>query len=275
MIVFPHCKINLGLQILSKREDGFHNIDAVFFPIPWYDVLEIICINKSSTPAIHLTQSGMAVPGDENICEKTFHLLKNDFPALPSVAMHLHKNIPVGAGLGGGSADAAFALLAINQLAGLQLSTTQLQAYAEKLGSDCSFFLQKQPCIVSGKGEICQPVSLSLPSYKIVLVNPGIHIPTAEAYAHVQLVQHEKNIREIINYPVQDWKHTLKNDFETGIFEKFPAIAEVKKEMYNQNAVYALMSGSGSTVFGIFEKNQNPHFSFPENYLLRTFDFGA
>jgi 4-diphosphocytidyl-2-C-methyl-D-erythritol kinase len=277
MLFFPNCKINLGLKITGKRADGYHNIATVFFPVPFNDVIEIID-NKEDSDEIEFTQSGISIVGDQkdNLCIKAWQLLKNDFPKLPSVKLHLHKAIPMGAGLGGGSADGAATLLLLNQKYLLNISETQLLSYALQLGSDCPFFIINKPCLGSGRGELLQPISLTLNSYQLVVVNPGIHVNTGWAFSQLNLDANTVNdnaltiesLSNIILGDMVNWKDELKNDFEQPVFEKFPAIEVIKNTLYDNGAVYASMSGSGSTVFGIFKENKIPHFNFPSNYLI-------
>lgn len=252
MLLFPNCKINLGLHILNKREDGFHNLETVFYPISINDALEII---PAADTDLHFSQTGLTVDGNEadNICVKAYHLLKKDFLQLPGIKMHLHKAIPMGAGLGGGSADGAFALQLLNTTFKLQLTQQQLINYALQLGSDCPFFIINQPCFATGRGEIMEPVSLDLSAYKIAIINPGIHVNTGWAFSQLTPAVPAKSIQQIITQPVQTWKDELKNDFEDVVFAAHPLIKSIKETLYNSGALYAAMSGSGSTVFGIFK----------------------
>jgi 4-diphosphocytidyl-2-C-methyl-D-erythritol kinase len=253
MLAFPNCKINLGLHILNKREDGFHNLETVFYPLNIKDALEVI---PFSGQQLQFIQTGLTVTGSEadNSCVKAYHLLKKDFPQLPAVQMHLHKTIPMGAGLGGGSADGAFALQLLNTKFELQLSQQQLINYALQLGSDCPFFIMNKPCFATGRGEILEPVALDLSAYKIAIINPGIHVNTGWAFSQLTPALPAKSIKQIITQPVQTWKHELKNDFEDVVFAAHPSIKSIKETLYNEGALYAAMSGSGSTVFGIFDK---------------------
>lgn len=254
MIVFPNCKINLGLHILNKREDGFHNLETVFYPLPLKDALETIPASDSET---EFTGTGLAVDGNpaDNLCVKAYHLLKKDFPQLPAIKIHLHKAIPMGAGLGGGSADAAFMLKMLNEKFKLHLTTSILIDYALQLGSDCPFFIINKLCFATGRGEKLEEINLDLSAYKIVLINPGIHINTGWAFSNISPALPEKSLKEIIQQPIHTWKEELKNDFETPVFAAHPAIKEIKEALYAQGAVYAAMSGSGSTVFGIFQQD--------------------
>lgn len=251
MVVFPNCKINLGLHITGKRPDGFHTLETVFYPVALTDMLEII-----TADAVSFQSTGLPIPGaaDNNLCLKAYHLLKKDFPNLPPVQMHLHKNIPMGAGLGGGSADGAFALQLINNKYKLGLSTEQLIAYAAQLGSDCPFFILNQACYATGRGEILQPVSLDLSGWHFVLVNPGIHVNTKWAFEQITPGPSGKDLLAIIQSPVDEWKKSLSNDFEAPIAKAYPAIQEIKDQLHALGASYAAMTGSGSTVFGLFNK---------------------
>ena len=250
MITFPNAKINLGLNIVSKREDGYHNIESCFYPIPWHDSLEVI---EAASFAFH--SYGLDIPGDSstNLCVKAYELLKADFD-IPPVEIHLLKNIPMGAGLGGGSADGAFTLKMLNELFSLGLTDLKLETYCLKLGSDCPFFIKNQPAIATGRGEHLQLIDLDLSGYYLAIHNPGIHVSTREAYAGVTPKKAGTSISDLINTPIQQWKVKLINDFEASIFPNHPEIEQLKNEMYNAGAIYASMTGSGSTVYGLFEK---------------------
>jgi 4-diphosphocytidyl-2-C-methyl-D-erythritol kinase len=273
MIVFPNSKINLGLHILRKRTDGYHDLETVFYPLPLTDALEIIPLGShENSTSFPFTISGAELKGSpgSNLCVRACQLLKKDFPNLPGVMMHLHKTIPSGAGLGGGSADAAFTLQLLNKMFSLRIPTTQLLVYANELGSDCPFFIINKPCYASGRGELLEEVQLDLSHYQIVVVNPGIHIDTRLAFLNITAAMPEKSIKEIILRPIEKWKDELHNDFEKVIFEKHPEIAELKYYLYGSGALYASMSGSGSTVFGIYPGEKSLQFSFPPHYFVRT-----
>lgn len=259
MVSFPSCKINLGLHILSKRPDGFHNIETCFYPVPWTDILELIPATKFS-----FTCTGIALPGDaeQNLCVKAYRLLQRDFN-FGEANLHLHKIIPAGAGLGGGSSDAASTLGLINQVFQLNLSLEKLKVYAAQLGSDCAFFIENRPMIGSGRGEVLQEIEVNLRGKFLVLVKPDIHVSTADAYAMVRPAQPEMDLRTVLNSRIQGWRHRLKNDFEQSVFQKFPEIASIKETLYNAGALYASMSGSGSSVFGIFEEQIDLKHQFP------------
>jgi 4-diphosphocytidyl-2-C-methyl-D-erythritol kinase len=269
MVVFPNCKINIGLNILGKREDGYHNLQTIFFPVAIKDVLEIIEYNGADE--VQFSFSGIHVPGgaENNLCIKAYHLLKKHFPRLPHVQMHLHKTIPMGAGLGGGSADAAFALQLLNTKFSLNLTVEELIKYALQLGSDCPFFIINKPSFATGRGEILQQIEPNLSDCRILVAYPGIHISTALAFSQVAVGQNKEDLRKLIAAPIEEWQATIFNDFEKPVFEQYPEIANIKSELYNQGAIFAGMSGSGSTVFGIFSKDNIPVMSFPAHYFQR------
>ncbi len=307
MLSFPNCKINLGLHILNKREDGYHNLETVFYPVQLRDALEVVgrddgrwttddsetlsgvegsvgVIERSRDNDVTFSATGLPIAGDEanNLCIKAYHLLKKDFPSLPPVQMHLHKAIPMGAGLGGGSADGAFALKLLNDKFQLGLSTQQLIDYALQLGSDCPFFIINKPCFATSRGELLETVELDLSAYHFAIVNPGIHVNTGWAFANLsgrsKRPDSEQNadaygrlerpdLRKIIQQPIETWKEQLFNDFEEPVSKAHPEIATIKQQLYDAGAVYASMTGSGSTVFGIFE--ERPQLKFPEPYLCR------
>ena len=252
MVVFPNCKINLGLNILRKREDGYHDLETVFLPVALRDALEIV--HSSNKTRIAITGIAAGNP-DSNLCLKAYSLLKKDYPQLPEINIHLHKAIPVGAGLGGGSADAAFMLQLISRTFYLNIPQDKMFGYASQLGSDCSFFLLNKPCLATSRGEVLEPINTPLLKYKIVLINPGIHISTAEAFKKITPTVPPKKIKNIIQQPIETWKEELCNDFETYVFERYPLIKTIKEDLYNTGAVYAAMSGSGSTIFGLFKND--------------------
>lgn len=260
MILYPNAKINLGLSVLQKREDGFHNLETLFYPVNVHDVLEIVEGEK-----LRMCQYGIEYPGDpmDNLCIKAYRALAADFD-IPPVEIHLFKKVPVGAGLGGGSSDAAFTLRGLNEMFSLGLSDERLAAYAATLGSDCAFFIYNRPMLGTGRGEILEPVKIaSLEDYEIKLVYPPYFVSTAAAYGGIvprdkRVANGEKmdtrSVVEILQQPVECWKDSLVNDFEKTVFAKIPQLAVYKDELYDQGAVYASMSGSGSAFFGIFRK---------------------
>ncbi len=272
MILFPNCKINLGLHILRKRSDGYHDIETFFYPFALTDALEIIPTTKVNNSSIHFTTSGIAVQGsvESNFCVKAYNLLKKDYPQLPPVSAHLHKVIPSGAGLGGGSSDAAFTIKALNEIGQLNLSKEKMATYALQLGSDCPFFLINKPCYATGQGEQLEEYSIDLSEYNIIIVNPGIHVDTGKAFSNITPAIPSTSLKEIINQPIASWKNQLTNDFENSVFDIYKEIAEIKTELYNLGAIYASMSGSGSTVYGIFEKDKTIALSFPAHYFIKT-----
>lgn len=249
MLSFPNIKINLGLYITERRNDGFHNLLTCFYPVQWNDILEIV-----PSDTFEFKQTGLEVPGNEadNLCVKAYKLLKQDFN-LPNAFIHLHKIIPMGAGLGGGSSDAAFVLKTLNEVFELGISIPQLEKYAAQLGSDCAFFIQNKPTIASGRGEIFQDCTLDLKGTQIVIVYPNVHVSTADAFSGVKPQPFEGDFEALLQDKTK-WKTSLFNQFEETIFPKYPLLAEIKETLYNKGAFYASMSGSGSAVFGLFEK---------------------
>jgi 4-diphosphocytidyl-2-C-methyl-D-erythritol kinase len=268
VIAFPNCKINLGLNILERRIDGFHNLETVFYPIVLQDGLEIV---QSTLPETSITTSGLTIDADkeQNICFKAYQLLKKKFEDLPAVKIHLHKVIPSGAGLGGGSADGAFTLLLLNKKFNLGLKEDQLMNYALQLGSDCPFFIKNKPCYAKERGEILEEINLDFPAYKIVLINPGIHINTAWAFSKINPSKDRKSLKEIIQKPIDSWKEELTNDFEEPVFAEYPEIKKIKETLYYQGAIFSSLSGSGSTVYGLFQKEAALNFDFPSHYFIK------
>ena len=258
MVVFPNAKLNIGLNIVEKRPDNYHNLESIFVPIPFKDILEIV-ESKSGETRLHL--SGIQIDGDpnNNLVMKAFRQLQVDFN-IPNVDIYLEKIIPFGAGLGGGSADAAFTLKALNTLFDLKLSNEKLCQYAAKLGADCSFFIENKATYVTGIGEILTPIELDLSPYYLVLVKPNDYISTKEAYAHITPRKTKISVNETIHYPIEQWKEYIVNDFEASVFPNHPNIAKVKKNLYENGALYASMTGSGSSVFGLFDKQPTVEF---------------
>jgi 4-diphosphocytidyl-2-C-methyl-D-erythritol kinase len=253
MIVFPNAKINIGLNIIARRPDGYHDLETVFYPVKINDVLEVVEADKLS-----FESSGLDIPGrlEDNLCIKGYHLLKKDHD-LPPVKIHLQKNIPIGAGLGGGSADAAFFIKLMNDKFGLGLSLERMEDYARVLGADCAFFIQSKPVFAFEKGDELESINLDLSAYKIVLVMPDEHVSTAEAYRGVKPAPVSESLYDLIEKPLTAWRGHIKNDFEGHIFRDHPVIRGVKAELYEYGALYASMSGSGASVFGIFENTPN------------------
>ncbi|HNS11277.1 MAG TPA: 4-(cytidine 5'-diphospho)-2-C-methyl-D-erythritol kinase [Bacteroidia bacterium] len=257
MIAFPVCKINIGLDIISKRSDGYHSIETIFHPVQWTDVLEIIP-NESSRQSAEFKSSGLRLfgPKEKNLCIRAYELLSEKYD-LPSVKIYLHKILPIGAGLGGGSSDATSTLVLLNKIFKLNLNDNELESLAINLGADCPFFIKSKPMLATGKGEILEPISLKLKNQFIVIVKPRAHISTAEAFANVKPTKQKVPLKERIQRPIQEWKDCIKNDFEPSIFEKYPGIRNIKNKMYKYGAVYASLSGSGSSVYGIFSQEKN------------------
>jgi len=249
MIAFPNAKINIGLNITRRRPDGYHDLETVFYPVKISDALEIIQADEISFNA-----SGLGIPGraEDNLCLRGYELMRQDFD-LPPVSIHLHKHIPIGAGLGGGSSDAAFFIQLMNKEFSLGLDVEQMRAYARQLGADCAFFIESKPVYAFGKGDEFESVELDLSSYHIVLVMPPAHVSTSEAYRGVKPAPSGEDLKELIKLPVAEWRHHIKNDFEDHIFKSHPIIRGVKADLYQAGALYASMSGSGASVFGIFD----------------------
>ena len=264
MIFFPNAKINIGLNVLSVRPDGFRNLESCFYPVQWCDALEMV---PAEVLQFHL--SGIPVPGspETNLCLKAYHLLQADH-AIPAVSMHLHKHIPIGAGLGGGSADAAFALRLLNDLFQLHLGPEALEAYARQLGSDCAFFISNKPVFATGRGDVFQPLPLSLTGYRCLLVYPDLHITTAEAYGLVSPQKPQTPLFDLIQQDISTWREQVRNDFETVLFPRYPQLAQLKATLYQQGALYAAMSGSGSTIFGLFPPETTTYPDFPAHYRV-------
>ena len=254
MITYPNAKINLGLNIVEKRPDGYHNLETVFYPINLQDALEVNLLEGEEE--FSLKVCGVPIEGEpeNNLVVKAYRLLKKDYPEMPAIDIHMYKHIPTGAGLGGGSADAAFMIKLLNEKFKLNLSIEKMEEYAAILGADCAFFIQNKPVFATGIGNIFEPIQLSLKGYYLVLVKPDIFVSTKDAFAHIIPTQPTQSLKEIIRMPVETWRATMKNDFEDSVFQKFPEIAAIKDKLYDLGAVYASMSGSGSSVYGIFRE---------------------
>ena len=255
MVTFPNAKINLGLDVVEKRPDGYHNLETVFYPIPLQDILEITVTKEEDAPDYTFTMHNAVFEGDngDNLVVKAYKILAADY-RMPKVNMALYKNIPTGAGLGGGSADAAFALKMLNEIAALGLDNSKLEEYAARLGADCAFFINNKPAYATGIGNILSPTTCDLAGYCMVIVKPEIHISTKDAYSLVRPAFPQTPLAEITQKPVAEWKGLMKNDFEKSVFAKHPSMEKIKERLYSMGAVYASMSGSGSAFFGIFDK---------------------
>src|SRR6185369_13029054 len=241
MITFPNAKINLGLNVISKREDGFHDIETIYYPVQWCDVLEIIP-EEATRDSVQFKSSGIKIYSKEkqNLCMRSYHLLAEQYN-LPSVNMHLLKLIPIGAGLGGGSSDASFTLMMLNKIFNLRLTNEKLMDFASQVGSDCPFFIRNKPAFASGKGDQFEDIKLDLKNYFITIVKPKVHISTAEAYRGIFPVKPAATLKELIRLPIAKWKDTIQNDFEKTIFEKFNVIKNIKAKLYKYGAIYASM----------------------------------
>lgn len=259
MVVFPNCKINIGLNVCRRRPDGFHDIETVFYPVPWFDILEIIPSEKQE-----FTFAGVAIDCElkDNLCYKAYQLLNKNHQ-LPAVKLFLYKNIPSGAGLGGGSADAALTLLTLNQLFSLNLTEDELMRYASLLGSDCTFFIKNQPVFAIGKGDVFSDVSVDLTGYYLLIVKPAIHINTSEAFRMLSPRLPNHSVKDLIQLPHTEWRNSIINDFETAVFSKYAELKVIKEKLYSMGAVYAAMSGSGSALYGLFNNKVDYSKEFP------------
>ena len=270
MLTFPNAKLNLGLYVTAKRPDGYHALETVFLPLPWADILEVLPAPKGQA-GTSLTLTGRPIPGDvaTNLCLKAYELLKADFPILPAAQLHLHKIVPIGAGLGGGSADAAFALRAIGEVFGLNLTVAQLEGYARRLGADCAFYIENTPRLALEKGDIFEPINLDLGGTACVVVYPGLHISTAQAFAGIVPQAPKISLREALAKPITTWHNTVSNDFEASLAPTYPVLAAIKQQLYAAGAAYASLSGSGSAVYGLFPGvAEAPALPWPSEYLV-------
>jgi len=258
MIVFPCAKINIGLRIVSKRSDGYHDLESLFYPLPLCDILEIGHL-LPSCPFFVQTGLLLACREEDNLVVKAFRLMQSRY-SLPPVAIHLHKVIPSGAGLGGGSSDAAFMIRALNEFFHLDLSAGEMRSLALSLGSDCPFFIDAKPSLVKGRGELLFSFSLSLTGKYCVVVVPPFSVQTAEAYSLIQPRVPEKTLDGLLSEDISRWENTVINDFEKPLFRKYSMLENIKQSLYQQGALYASLSGSGSALYGLFEEPVNIHF---------------
>lgn len=312
MITFPNSKINIGLNVVNKRPDGYHDIETVFYPVNLQDALEINLMKPLETSSIRkavertigksvertigksvegarfikpfgagltpdektdntpysLSLLGTKFPGEakDNLVVKAYMMMLEDF-ILPSIDIHLYKHIPTGAGLGGGSSDCASMIMLLNRRFGLRLTDSCMERYAARLGSDCAFFIKNKPVFATGKGEIMTPIELSLKGYTLLLIKPDVSVNTKEAYDNISIGRPEIPLRDAVKRPIREWKDLIFNDFEKHVFSKYPQIRDIKQKMYDLGALYAAMTGSGSTVYGIFENPlDNPAFLFPDMF---------
>lgn len=265
MISFPNAKINLGLNVVEKRTDGYHNIETIFYPVDLCDILEIIPASDGRT---EFRSTGLPIPGDpeRNLCLQAYHLLCRDFDLTP-VKIHLHKLIPTGAGLGGGSSDGAQTLILLNEIFRLDLSTETRMDYARSLGSDCAFFLKNSPVYAHGRGDLFEDIAVDLSRFRIVIVVPDVHADTAASYKLINPSVPEYPVTKGIKLPVQKWKNQLFNDFELPFSRRFPVVREIKEYLYNRGAIYASLSGSGSAIYAISDKQSFDIPSFPGCFI--------
>ena len=265
MITYPIAKVNLGLQITEKRPDGFHNIETVFYPVPVQDALEVV---EADDFKITITGIDLNEDPERNLVVQAYRLFKEAFE-LPPVHIHLHKNIPVGAGLGGGSADASYMLLLLNELFQLKISEEELLKYALQLGSDCPFFIRPRPVFASGRGEIMQDLPLNLSGHCLIIIKPPIHISTAEAYRNILPSKSRISLKALSRFSVSKWQGNIQNQFERSVFIKYPEVGEIKQKLYDLGASFALMSGTGSAVYGLFRsEKRNIEAGFPATYQV-------
>lgn len=255
MINFPIAKINLGLNVVSKRDDGYHNLETVFYPVPIKDALEVFPMEDGfpSDVRCDLKVTNLFIDGDEqkNLVVKAYNMIAQDYE-LPRVHVHLYKHIPTQAGMGGGSSNCAYMIRLLNEMFLLGMSDEKMIGYAARLGADCAFFIKAQPAYAEGIGEKLQPISIDLSGYKMLVVRPNIPVSTKEAFSLITPQVPKKNCLDIVRQPIETWKDELVNDFERSVFAIHPEIGRLKEMMYEQGAVYAAMSGSGSSVFGLF-----------------------
>ena len=275
MIAFPIAKVNLGLNVVEKRPDGYHNLETVFYPVPIKDVLEIQLMDREFPSAFDcdLKVTNMIIEGDEqrNLVVRAYQLLKADFPTLPRIHTHLWKGIPTQAGMGGGSSDCANMIRLLNESFQLNLTDEQMIAYAARLGADCAFFIKSTPCYAEGIGERMTPICLDLTGWHIGIVRPDIPVPTKEAFSHIHPHYPERNCREVVSQAVETWRDELTNDFEESVFALHPEIGAVKERLYDMGATYAAMSGSGSALFGLFKETPNRLCQeFPNMFTFET-----
>ncbi len=256
MIVFPPAKINLGLNVTERRADGYHHLETIFYPIFLQDILEVVCAaDPEKGTSLHLSGNALEGESEKNIVLQAYRLLEQEY-ALPPVEIYLHKCIPSGAGLGGGSADGAYMIRLLNDLFALGLTPEQSREYAVRLGADCPFFIENKPSYATGIGEILTPVHLDLSSWYILLVKPAVFVSTAAAFRQIRPAKPALNVKEIIeNYPLDQWRDVLRNDFEDSVFPEFPELARIKETLYESGAAYASMSGSGSSLYGIYKED--------------------
>ena len=272
MIRFPAAKINLGLAIIERRNDGYHSLESVFYPLPIYDALEAVPADHGTC---NLTVTGLAIAGDQtnNLVVRAWEVLHRAC-RIPGVDAAVLKRIPMGAGLGGGSSDGAHMLLLLNALFNLQLSNEALEGYAAELGSDCPFFIYETPSFVTGRGEVLEPIDLDLSEWWLMLIHPGIHVGTKEAYQLISPYRADVDLREIVQHPPTQWTGKLKNDFQTPVIERYPEIQKALDALISAGAVYTAMSGSGSAVYGLFSQAPETPVA-PPHWSISICDLGT
>lgn len=268
MICFPNAKINLGLNVVSKRDDGYHNIETVFYPIALKDALEVLPSQTNEAYTLFLSGIDVGSNSEDNLVIKALNLMRVE-RYIPNIDIHLLKTIPSGAGLGGGSSDGAFMLKLLNETFSLGYNNYELHQFAVKLGADCAFFLKNRPVFASGIGEQLEDIELQLEQYYMVVVKPNIFVSTKDAYSEIVPKQPEVSLKEIIKLPIEEWRNYMQNDFEISVFKKHPAIAEIKQTLYDNGALYASMSGSGTSVYGFFE--EKPILNFPNHFIWNNY----
>ncbi len=265
MIEFPPAKLNLGLQIIAIRTDGYPDLQTVFYQFPLNDVLEIIKDDSLEFGQCSLISSGLPIPGGENLCEKAYKLL-HEFHPIPGVRIYLHKIIPLGAGLGGGSSDAAYTLKLLNTMFDLKLSNEELKAFALVLGSDCPSFIDDKPQYGEGRGEVLSPANIDLSGKYLLLVHPGIHVSSKDAYSNI-IPKVSRPCKHVVESEIKSWRSDLVNDFEAYVIPNYPELIHIKEKLYDMGADYAAMSGSGSSFFGIFSSPIS-HMDWPSHYFV-------
>ena len=255
MITFPNAKINLGLNVIEKRKDGYHNLETIFYPINLQDALEVTVAKEEERPYI-FTNSGNVIDGniEDNLIIKAYNIVKEHYPYIPPLRITIFKHIPSGAGLGGGSSDAAFMIKLLNKKFSLNMSDEEMENHVSRLGADCAFFIKNKPVFATGIGNIFEEIDFSLKGYYMLLIKPETFVSTKEAYANIRPRKRDVSLKELIKEPIENWRNCIENDFENGVFINHPEILDIKNKLYDIGAKYSSMSGSGSAVYGIFDK---------------------
>lgn len=271
MISFPNTKINIGLYVTSKRSDGYHDLETVFYPIPLHDVLEVNLIKNNGVP-YEFVQMGKKIEGnaDDNLVVRVWKSMQEEFD-LPPVSIKLTKNVPTGAGLGGGSSDAAFMMKMINEIFSLGLSVSNMETRVSKFGADCAFFINNEPRMAKGIGDVFSPINIHLEGFYLCVVKPDDFVSTKEAYSNVCPKMPDNDLQESLGKDIKEWRNVIKNDFEDSVFLKHPTISAIKQTLYDMGAIYASMSGSGSSVYGLFNRNvEELERIFPDCFCYKT-----